>query len=414
MDRVFEKLKINLALEMMWQGDDDDEDVVVNLAMNGTKVAKGTDLQQLMWRELDDLLCRLFYDAKRVVIHPVTPGQSATGVLSVQPFTRAGVKNTVIVKFGSIDKIKQEHANFKEYIESRLGGGRSTIVHDLRQTPHLGGIIYSFVGATNTDPEDFGRFYHHAGSIKIKTTIDNLFHETCGNWYGDKSRLQPLNLADDYQRLLHFTPERLAKGVQDLSPSVQRGERLHFQNVHEERTFTDPVRAAASRRARIYSTYTCITHGDLNSHNILLDKNDNTWLIDFLRTGQGHVLRDLSQLDSVIRFELLAGHEATLDERLHMEEALCSIESFQQLKDLQARLSTNSTALGKAYATVLHIRDLAWNVLGHKPQERMDEYYTALFYHALNTVRFYDLSQVQREHALLSASLLADKLRLSV
>ncbi|GHO82194.1 response regulator [Dictyobacter formicarum] len=415
LEEVFtEKLKINLALDTIWQGNDDEENVVVNLAMNGTRVAKGTDLQQLMWRELDDLLCRLFYDAERVLIHPVTPGQSATGVLSVQPFTKAGAKNTVIVKFGSIDKIKQEQANFKEYIEHRIGGGRSTIVHDLRQTQHLGGIIYSFVGAANTSPEDFEQFYHHAERTTIKKAIDNLFHETCGNWYGDKNHLQPLNLTDDYQRLLRFTPERLEQGLQALSPLVQRGQRLHFQDLHEERTFTDPVRVTTSRRPLIYSTYTCITHGDLNSHNILLDKNDNTWLIDFLRTGQGHVLRDLSQLDSVVRFELLAGHEATLDERLRMEEALCSIEYFQQLKDLESRFSTNNAALDKAYATVLHVRDLAWNILGHKPYDHMNEYYAALLYHALNTLRFYDLSVVQREHALLCASLLADKLRLSV
>lgn len=170
------------------------------------------------------------------------------------------------------------------------------------------------MGAANTSPEDFEHFYHHAESTTIKKAIDNLFHETCGNWYGDKSRLQPLNLTDDYQRLLRFTPERLEQGVQTLNSSVQRGQRLHFQNVHEERTFTDPVRAATSRRVLSYPTYTCVTHGDLNSHNILLDGNDNTWLIDFLRTGPGHVLRDLSQLDSVVRFELLAGHEATLDE----------------------------------------------------------------------------------------------------
>lgn len=97
-----------------------------------------------------------------------------------------------------------------------------------------------------------------------------------------------------------------------------------------------------------------------------------------------------------------------------MEEALYSIEYFRQLKDVEARFSTNNAALDKAYATILHVRDLAWNILGHKLHDRMDEYYAALLYHALNTLRFYDLSAVQREHALLCASLLTDKLHLSV
>jgi hypothetical protein len=43
----------------------------------------------------------------------------------------------------------------------------------------------------------------------------------------------------------------------------------------------------------------------------------------------------------------------------------------------------------------------------------MSEYDIALLYNALNTVQFSSLSQTQREHALLCASLLVDKLGLT-
>src|SRR5260221_7749403 len=194
-----EKVKINLSLDIRWQLVKGPEDVVLNLAINNTSVTRGTALQSLIATELEDLLCRLFYEANSIIVRPVSPGQSATGVLAVQPFyPYTGSRGIVIVKFGNIHKIEQEHINFKKYVENALGGGRSTVVHGLRRTPHLGGIIYSFVGVANTRLEDFGIFYSHPNTTieGIKKALDNLFLETCGNWYENRSRLQPLDLSN--------------------------------------------------------------------------------------------------------------------------------------------------------------------------------------------------------------------------
>ena len=46
------------------------------------------------------------------------------------------------------------------------------------------------------------------------------------------------------------------------------------------------------------------------------------------------------------------------------------------------------------------------------PDDDISEYYIALLYIALNTLCYSSLPPVQREHALLSASLLADHLAL--
>ncbi len=59
-------------------------------------------------------------------------------------------------------------------------------------------------------------------------------------------------------------------------------------------------------------TYLCITHGDFNQRNLLVDSNDHVWMLDFQETGEGHILRDLAMLDSVIRFQLLSAKEAKL------------------------------------------------------------------------------------------------------
>ena len=411
-----EKIKINLSLDIRWQVEHGAEEAVLNLAMNKNRVSRGSEMQSLLAVELEDLLRRLFFEADSILVRPITPGLSATGVLEVQPFyPNTGARGKVIVKFGNTQKIEQEHSNFKNYIELTPGGGRSTVVHGLRQTPHLGGILYSFVGVAGTRLEDFGNFYSHPATdiTRIRKGLDQLFLVTCANWYENRSRLQPHNLTEDYQRTLNITPEKLDQGFQALnnSVSVLGNQQLYFQSLSTKRTFTNPL-PAASGRTYWYSTYVCTTHGDFNSHNILLDDKDNTWLIDFLRTGQGHILRDVCELDAVVRFVLLTEQNATLDERLNMEEALCSIDRFSQVDQLEKNFAPVNKELAKAYATVIHLRKLAGDLLRRSTHEDMAEYYVALLYNALNTVRFYDLSVTQREHALLCASLLADKLSL--
>ena len=95
-----------------------------------------------------------------------------------------------------------------------------------------------------------------------------------------------------------------------------------------------------------------------------------------------------------------------------MEEVLCSIEHFSQLEQLETKLPMENQILAKAYATVVHLRTLARRLVHQNPNDDMSEYYIALLYNALNTLRYYSLPLRQREHALLCASLLADRLEL--
>lgn len=119
-------------------------------------------------------------------------------------------------------------------------------------------------------------------------------------------------------------------------------------------------------------------------------------------------------LDSVIRFQLLSEGEASLEERLLMEEALLeNVQHFSQVERLMDNFSTKNQALAKAYAVVAHLRCLAYRLVAQNEFNNINEYYIALFYTALNTLRFFSLSAGQREHALLCASLLADRLGLS-
>jgi CheY-like chemotaxis protein len=412
-----EDVRINLSLEIHWQQVSGPEQVVPNLVEVGGKRLKGKvdpEFQHLIANELDDLLCRLFNETESVLVYPLAIGKSATVVLWAQPFySNGGGGHAVVVKFGDFRKIEEEYIRFKKYVQPFIGGGRNTTVLDVRRTPHLGGIVYSLLGPDTDHLEDFGSFYQHAEPFQVQRVLDGLFLDTCKAWYANPGRLQPYNLTTDYQQLLEFTQEKLEFGLSKLQNFVKgTGQhKLTFKSLSKERTFTNPLPGMTGPPLH-FSTYICTTHGDFNQHNLLVDMSGHTWLIDFQATGQGHILRDVAQLDSEIRFVLLASQEATLDERLLMEEALCSARRFSELQQLIDILPTDNQALNKAYTTVLHLRTLAHKLVAQNPSDDMSEYYTALFYYAVNTLRFFSLPSTQREHALLYASLIADRLGL--
>jgi len=131
------------------------------------------------------------------------------------------------------------------------------------------------------------------------------------------------------------------------------------------------------------------------------------WIYRVYSTGERRARQD--NFIAVIRFQLLETEEATLDERLVMEEALLSVAHFSQLEHLLSACKIRNPAVEKAYHIICSLRMLARWAIDRNPCDDMDEYYVALLYNALFTLQFLSLSPQQREHALLSASLLAEK-----
>lgn len=412
MKQIFKKdANINLALEIIWQ-QSEPKQAVLNLKIGGNRIRRNSRIQTQVAEELEDLLCRLFKDAKSVLVRPLIPGHSGAAVLAVQPFyEKGGAGRPFVVKFGDVRWVEEEHENFKKYVQPFLGEGRNTTVIDVRYTPHLGGIIYSFLGASQDKLTDFGEFYRQANISQISKVLNRLFSNTCRNWYANPRGLIPVNLTNDYQSSLSYSLDKLEQIRHDQLKAIQGEQKLYFNALKNERTFTNPILAAADHKF-VYSTYICITHGDFNPHNLLIDKTGQAWLIDFQVTGESHILRDITMLDAAIRFQLLTAQEATLDECLKMEEVLCGVKQFSEIERLPSKLVTQNSALGKIYSTILHLYKISRKLVSQNPNDDMSEYYVALLYNALNTASFATLSAGQREHAMLCASLLVDRLGL--
>ena len=93
-----------------------------------------------------------------------------------------------------------------------------------------------------------------------------------------------------------------------------------------------------------------------------------------------------------------------------MEESLCNIQHFSHIEDVTANFTTDNPALAKAYAISLHLRQIARQLVAQNPSDDFSEYHIAALYQAFYHVRLNTLISEQREHALLSASLIIEQL----
>jgi CheY-like chemotaxis protein/thiamine kinase-like enzyme len=403
-----EKAQINLDLNTRWPRGLSPSHLVVNLNIDDRRVKNKTPQQAQLALELDDLLCRLFYQSESVLLKPLAVGHSGSAVMLATPFfKKTGAGQPVVVKFGHHRQIDLESKNYKEFVQPFIGGNHSTSIIELRRSLHLGGIVYSLLGSVGNKVESFSDFYAQAEVAEIKIVLQRLFHETCKQWYANRGVLQLLDLTDEYVRRLGLTNERIERALAEGLKGVQGKRQLYFDSLPAGRAFTNPV-ADVQGQEFLASTYNCSTHGDLNGGNILIDKERHVWLIDFGLTGPGHILRDFAELDTVIRHQLLKEEEATLEERLALEDALTLAERFSEVGTLSRGLQSKNAALVKAYETVVFLRQLAYQVVESNPADDVKEYNVALYYYSLNALRFYSWSQVQRQHALLSASILYD------
>lgn len=358
--------------------------------------------------ELIDLLNRLFYDMSSIVISPVSAAHSGSCLVEVEPYCAVrGRAQPVIVKLDRREKTLRETENFDRYVHGFVGGNRYTNKERICYTLHLGGIVYSLLGLSGQFVS-FAEYYRAHDAEAVNATIQNLFHETCRYWYENRGHKRRRDLSALYRKQLGFNQSNLEHALRDwFRKLVEQGE-IRFSAL--DGTFPNPVYCPyVDERSFTLPVFVATTHGDLNGSNVLVDSNGYTWLIDFYRTGEGHILRDFIELEATIKFELL--DVADLVALYELESALLAPSRFDD--SLEFSNSSGNEELAKAFAVISTLRSLAHDVV--RPDNDMQEYYVGLFYQTLNLLRYYWLlrrePKARRRYVLLSASMLCDRLR---
>lgn len=376
-----------------------------DLQIGDTRLKNVDDAYVLrIWHERNDLLRRLYYDAISIMVTPLNPGKSGTLVAKINPIYADGPGRHSVVKYGETVRIVEEIENYKQYVANFTVNDLSTQMRRYSYTAHLAGIVYSHVGANNQVISDFGDYYAKHSVREITTLLDFLFLQVCYSWYDNRGNRIMLNLTKLYQQTLGFTIDNLKQILETRLKHVQGKDVLVFTNLPDVKDLPNPLPYVAKPFVRI--AHQCVTHGDLNPHNILIDDNDRPWLIDFRRTGISHILRDLAFLDVCIRIQLLHETDASLPERYQLEKVLCNPTLMHDLNQLRGAFISTNDALNKCFEVSVHLRELIYRLTAPISSDTFTDYLIAVFFIAINTIRYSDLSKTQREHALLIASLL--------
>ena len=356
--------------------------------------------------ETDRKLIRyLFRDCREVSLKVLDGGYSGNLVLGCESVDLHGHQQVPhVVKLGPEEPIGQERAAF-EQVEEVLGNNAPTVT-DFVDVAGRGGLKYRYAAMGGGFTTTFQKRYM-AGLPQDESDryLKTIFEEQLGRFYR-AATFEHTNLLEYYW----FSPERapnVRKRVEELLGGPAEGDTLklptgqEFPNLCQ---FYERDLAEIMPRA-VGSRYFSYLHGDLNGANILVDAQDNVWLIDFFHTHHGHILKDLIKLENDLLYIFTPVNN--LDDLAH---AVRLTDVLTQVGDLALPLAevegTGIThpEMQRAYKTLRCLRSFYPDLIKHDRDPL--QLFIAQLRYAAHTLAFEESNNLQKLWALYTAGVL--------
>lgn len=352
----------------------------------------------------------LFHDAVGIHVTPLlspqrapTFTQAGSVLVQARPQFKKAWGAPVAIKFSARDRIEREADNYR-LIRPFLGGQRLAVLERKACSRQIGGLVYSLIGAGDWESiRTFSEVFLDEDTETVIGLLERFFSETFEALFAD-ARQETIDLTSIYTKELGLTLAKLQTALEEFHPQALSEPHVRFKGL--KGSYINPVIWALPQgRFRHFEVVSrrCLCHGDLHSRNILVDADGHFWLIDFARAAASHALRDFAELETDIKFNLLP--VVDLEALLPFEQALLASANFQ---DAPPDISFDNGRLDHAYQIVLALRRIASDLINLEGDMR--EYYQALFIHTLNIMRLRHISVEKKEHALLSAALICQRL----
>jgi len=313
--------------------------------------------------QITDTFVRLFPNAKSLRLErlgteaTITVPRPKSVILKVYEDN----KQPVIVKLARAYKMSVEVDRFQKYIQGYLKG----YFHPLLSNPiilwDLGGAIYTSLGST--DSNTFSKFYNEASITDIEYSLNHFFRQTWSPLYAEPKQCKNVSLFKEYCRVWGRDWYERVRKFSVLNPREIMGNDLPM-----EITPIDPIawlqenigEAATEDQSITTSTALAVTHGDLHGDNLLIDEYRNAWVIDFERSGEGHILQDFVELEGDIINRLISSND-----NLPYFYQLCMLVTQNiELKELECIDSIVHHDVSKAIQTISLLRTIARETSG--------------------------------------------------
>ncbi len=360
--------------------------------------------------QIADCLLRLFPDARRLRLEKIDTDNISSD-LSTVPRPRSVIlkvyeddRQPVIVKLARESKIARELDNYRRYIDGQLKGNYVPVLRGQALMWDIGSIKLSYVGTIN---QTFSSFFQAQPVNKIKHSLNGFFTKTWEPHYQQAATAQNISLFELYCQVWEKDWVTRIKNFSNFHP-----EEVIQQPIWEDAQTPNPIdwmkiNIFNGRDASVVEyTKTAITHGDLHGDNMLVDANNNIWVVDFERTRDGHILQDFIELESDIINRLPCTPE-NLPAFLSTCIAVCEHKEIKGMELTEAIEAQSETR--KALLTISYLRSLARDCTGihDARQYLLGLLFNTLFRATISTTN-------QRKHcqqrALMLASILCHRL----
>ncbi len=276
-----------------------------------------------------NLIRYLYRDCRQVQLNVLDGGFSGNLVLGSESIDLHGHRQAPhVVKIGPQSAIGQERTSF-EQIEGVLGNNAPRIT-EFADSGGRGALKYRYAAMGGAFSSTFQKLYC-AGLSREKTEyyLTTVFKEQLGRFYS-AATFERANLLEYYW----FKPD-LAPNVQKMVENVLGGPaEAPTLQLPTGQEFPNPTRFYKQNLSDVLplaggSSYFSYIHGDLNGANIIIDAQDNVWLIDFFHTHRGHILKDFIKLENDLLYIFTPVNNAEdLEQALQLSDLLLRVEDL--------------------------------------------------------------------------------------
>ncbi|PJZ58733.1 dual specificity protein phosphatase family protein [Leptospira barantonii] len=358
----------------------------------------------------EKLLLYLFRDCKDVEFRCLDGGFSGNVVLKSKSVDHIGHNQVPsVIKIGPRDLIAKERISF-ERIEEVLGNNAPSIV-DFAELETRGAIKYRYAAMLEGNVRTFQKTFENSENVQeLNSVLDVVFLKQLGKLYEAASQ-EKLNLLEYYDFQSKYAPG-VRKRTETILGKPATGDTIEIDSgvsVRNVCKFYEEDLVSLKEYAAV-AHYTSYVHGDLNGANIILDAQNNVWLIDFFHTHKGHILRDLIKLENDILFIF-----TKIQNVEEWKEAILLSDELMKVADLGVPLPETSKRIwkhpkiAKAYSVISHLRSFYPSLI------RMDrdpyQLHAAALRYAMHTLSFDESNEWQKKWALYHGSLCIEGIR---
>ncbi len=359
-----------------------------------------------MQEEWYQIIRRLYRDCSRVVLTQLTGGYMAT-TFRVVSYDKDGRRLLpTVTKITTHELMEREEAAHRTYVQ-RFILNNSTTIMGTASAGSWAALRYNFLGISgpNSTLTWMLEQYQTRPLEEIQQLFSRLYAQILKPWYG-QPRWEALRLYEDHTPLRLF-PNLCQHAERDFgfSPDAERIECKEL-GISFANPFRFLLKEYPRRTSRSQLWYQSVTHGDLNLRNILVDEQDNLYVIDFSETRLRNVVSDFARMEAILKFETTRVESPDDVARLvEFEMGLAEMRSLEAVPPNRYR--GNDPSVGKAHQGICQLRKFADTATLFETD--VAPYWLALLEWTFSVLS-YDLGPLRRKLAAYSAAILCEQL----